>query len=252
MERIEGVAFETVQSPAQARSAGNLLGRVHSALEDFALPLEPLGFPYRRNEHHLAELRRALARHADHPRHADVSDLAREVFAGFQGLRGEAPDLPRRVVHGDLKFNNFLFEASRGEARDRAVALIDFDTLERRTLGYEMGDAWRSWSNRAGEDSAVADLDLVRFRAGAEGWLETLTIPLATDERRSLAEAAEFVSLELCARFAADTLEESYFRWDPERFESHAEHNWVRARGQLSLYRQWVEARADVEAVLSA
>jgi uncharacterized lipoprotein YddW (UPF0748 family) len=51
------------------------------------------------------------------------------------------------------------------------------------------------------------------------------------------------------ARFAADVVNQSYFGWDAQRFSSRAEHNWVRALGQLSLARSLSDQQRAAEAV---
>jgi hypothetical protein len=116
--------------------------------------------------------------------------------------------------------------------------LIDLDTLCRLPLYYDLGDAWRSWCNVRGEDCAEAELDTRIFEASAEGYLAARREALSRDELVSFAEAIERLSLEVCSRFAADTLLESYFDWDRQRFARAAEHNWLRAQGQWSLHEQ--------------
>jgi hypothetical protein len=138
-----------------------------------------------------------------------------------------------------------LFAGEVGEEKHAAVSLIDLDTVSRMPLWVELGDAWRSWCNRAGEDVAEADLDLEVFRESTKGYLAGLSIDLDAAERKSLAHGLERISLELSARFAADALAESYFGWDPARFASAGDHNLTRARGQLSLYRQARETREE-------
>ena len=240
--RWPGVVFDVCGCPEQARSAGALVAGFHTALADFEAELHPLGFAYHDTARHLADLAAALARHASHELHSEVAALAREVFEAAESWRDRV-GLPRRVIHGDLKFNNILFEGEGPAERRRASCLIDLDTLARMPLYFDLGDAWRSWCN-AGAD-AEAELDLNIFRASAEGYLGALRLDLGSDELASLAEGLERVSLELCARFAADVLEESYFDWDRCRFESAGHHNWVRARGQMSLYRQARETREE-------
>ena len=68
---------------------------------------------------------------------------------------------------------------------------------------------------------------------------------LSRDELVSFTEALERISLQLCARFAADVLAEKHWSWDPDRFESCAEHNWARTRGQWSLYQQARETHKE-------
>ena len=166
-----------------------------------------------------------------------MAPVAEEILEAAARLPS-AEDEPRRVVHGDLKFNNILFADREPSGRDRATSLIDLDTLSRLPLYFDLGDAWRSWCNRAGENAAEAELDLAIFRESAEGYLGAPGIALTQDELRSFGHGIERVSLELSARFAADALNEHYFAFDPERFETRGEHNWVRARGQLSLHDQ--------------
>jgi aminoglycoside phosphotransferase (APT) family kinase protein len=158
--------------------------------------------------------------------------------------------LAPRVCHGDLKFSNLLFADHEPPASERAVCLIDLDTVGPLSLAYELGDAWRSWCNRAGEDTTVARLDLDVMRASLEGYREGLGGGLDAETRHALVLGVEWVSLELAARFAADALVESYFGWDARRFPGRGEHNLVRARGQWALHGAFVATRAAREEML--
>lgn len=234
MEHLGGVSFEKIESAAQARSAGALVGRFHAALADFDRPLAPMGIPYRDTPLYLAALERALEDHAGHRLHAPMARLAEQVVAAFDAMGPPAP-VRTRVIHGDLKLSNLLFEGELGAARARAFALVDFDTLMRGTLWMELGDAWRSWCNAAGEDTRSPRFDLEVFAASCEGFAEGYGGPLDADEVASLETAPERITLELCARFVADALEESYFGWDAERFPTRGDHNALRAEGQWRL-----------------
>jgi Ser/Thr protein kinase RdoA (MazF antagonist) len=243
MEHLGGVSFEKVESARQARSAGALVGRFHAALADFEAPLAPMGIPYRDTPLYLAALREALAVHADHPLHAPMADLAGRVFAAFEAM-GPAAPVRERVIHGDLKLSNLLFESEAPPGRDRAYALVDFDTLMRGTLWMELGDAWRSWCNAAGEDSTHPRFDLEVFGASCEGFGEGYAARLEPAERDSLETAPERITLELCARFVTDALEERYFGWDPAHFATRGDHNATRAEGQWRLYEATLATRA--------
>lgn len=243
MEHLGGVSFERVASVAQARSAGELVGRFHAALCDFDSPLAPMGIPYRDTPHYLGALRAALASHSRHRLHAGMARLAGQVFAAFDGL-GPAPAVRKRVIHGDLKLSNLLFESGEGAGRDRAFALVDFDTLMHGTLWMELGDVWRSWCNGAGEDSAAARVDLEVFAASCEGIAAGYAEALDPAELDSLEAAPERITLELCARFVTDALEESYFGWDENRFPARGEHNATRAEGQWRLFEAFQSTRA--------
>jgi hypothetical protein len=240
MTRLPGVSFDRIEDLDQARAAGVLVGSFHGALQDFEAPLQPLGFPLHDTPGHFDELQRALATHESHPRHPEVSRLSEEILRAAECWR-PPPSLPRRVIHGDLKLNNLLFAGMGPDDRQRGVALIDLDTLSRLPLYFDWGDAWRSWCNRSPQDSPEAELDVAIFEAASEGLMGALGFAPDPGELESLTWGLELLSLELAARFAADSLLEQHFAWDAERFESAAEHNLSRARGQFSLHGQAVE-----------
>ncbi len=243
MEHLGGASFDTLVSIPQARSAAELVGRFHAALLDFDRPIAPMGIPYRNTPLYLGALRDALARHSDHRLYDSTARLAARLFEAFDAM-GAPPAVPERVIHGDLKLSNVLFESAEGPGRDRAFALVDFDTLMRGTLWMELGDAWRSWCNAGGEDAARPRFDLEVFAASCEGFSAGFGTPLDPVERESLETGPERITLELCARFAADALEESYWGWDPHLFPARGEHNAARAEGQWQLFEATRSTRA--------
>jgi Ser/Thr protein kinase RdoA (MazF antagonist) len=243
MTYVEGVGFNVVGSTAQARAAGALIARFHAALAGLRHEFVAMRVGVHDTPRHLARLREALATRGAHRLHPPIVAIGAAILAGAAAL----PPLPPRadiIGHGDLKFNNVLFAGAAGPARDQALCLIDLDTVGPVSLAYELGDAWRSWCNRSGEDEDEAALDLEVFAASLDGYVAALGRPLDEDERLALLLGAEWVSLELAARFAADALCESYFGWDPERYPGRGEHNLTRARGQWSLHRAFGAGRA--------
>ena len=169
--------------------------------------------------------------------YAAVQALANEVIEVYEHWSDDS-NLPNRAIHGDLKFNNILFAGTAGSKMNTAAAIIDFDTVGRMPLYMELGDAWRSWCNRAGEDSSEAAFDLELFRASVEGYFSQSDLTLSEAELDSLGSSIERISLELTARFAADALNENYFGWNPEKYPSSSAHNLIRAQGQWSLHHQ--------------
>jgi Ser/Thr protein kinase RdoA (MazF antagonist) len=243
MSFIDGVSFDVVGSPGQARAAGALIAHFHRALEGLAHPFTALRTGVHDTPRHLETLARAAAEHVPHRLHGVVGPIATEIAAAAAALPA-LPALAPRVCHGDLKFNNVLFAGAGDLERERAVCLIDLDTVGPMSLAFELGDAWRSWCNRSGEDDVEAALDLEIFEASLDGYSTALGSPLDRSERQALLLGPEWISLELAARFAADALDESYFGWDPMRFPGRGEHNLVRARGQLSLHHAFVATRS--------
>lgn len=237
MTRVAGISFDRPENAEQARNAGRLVASFHRALFDFETPLHPIGFPYHDTKQHLSDLSLALRDCGSHVLHAEISDLAAQIFEHARQLPSFS-DVPQRIIHGDLKFNNILFEPGTTPAAHRPVALIDFDTISHMPLAFDWGDALRSWCNRRDESDPEADLDLALVRAACEGLMTAFESELGPAELESLSWGLELIALELSARFATDALRECHFAWDREKFDSAGAHNRDRARGQFDLYLQ--------------
>jgi len=244
MTFVDGVSFDVVSSPAQAHAAATLIARFHRSLAGLDHTFLGMRTGVHDTPRHLETLARAAtdSAHETHRLRSLVIPLAAEIAACATALP-PLPAIAPRICHGDLKFNNVLFAGVAGTDRERALCLIDLDTVGPQPLAFELGDAWRSWCNARGEDEPEAELDLSIFEASLDGYLTALEAPLPEAERRALLLGPEWISLELSARFAADAVNESYFGWNPARFAGRGEHNLVRARGQLSLHRAFVETR---------
>jgi Ser/Thr protein kinase RdoA (MazF antagonist) len=241
---VEGTVFDQVQSPSQAGAAAALLARFHRALDGLPHGFVGLRTGVHDTARHFARLREAVADHRDHRLAQPVTALAAQI-AERAGRLAPLPELENRICHGDLKLNNVLFAGPEPPAAHTAVCLIDLDTVGPMSLAFELGDAWRSWCNRSGEDCEVAVIDLDVFAASWTGYREAVGRTLGVDERLALLGSVEWISLELASRFAADALNESYFGWDRIRYPGRGEHNLVRARGQLALHQAFCATRAD-------
>ncbi len=240
---MEGDTIQRVEDPQCAHSAGRLLGRFHRALWDLDYTFRHQRVGVHDTQRHLTHLERALKEGQDHPAYRQVEPLAREILAAAGQLQLPAA-LPSRNVHGDPKITNIIF-APGGEAR----CMVDLDTLARMPLCLEMGDALRSWCNPAGEEEE-GELDLDLVKAGLEGYAEALGPGPEQPERDALPGSVELISVELAARFCADTLEEHYFGWDDRSYASAWEHNLVRTRSQLALARSARELHSELRAVV--
>jgi Ser/Thr protein kinase RdoA (MazF antagonist) len=242
---VPGRTIHRVRNPGQAAAAGGLVGRFHAALAGWSRPFHSPRRSIHDTPARMAELRAAVAGCDGHPLAAEVRVLAEEALGRWADWDGEL-DLPERICHGDLKISNVRFDA----AGEKALCLIDFDTLEPMPFAAELGDAFRSWCNPADEAAPeLARLDLAVFEAAARSWLAAAP-PLAEREIASLVPGLERVVLELAARFLADAVRNSYFREDRERYPEPGLHNLVRARGQVQLARSVRAQRAACEAIV--
>lgn len=242
---IEGVCRHRLEGPKTAQAAGRLLGRFHAALADFEAPFAHARFGVHDTERHIAGLRDALELGRAHPQHREIASLGEAIIRAYEALPA-LPRLEERVVHGDPKISNLLF-TPKGEG----LALVDLDTLARMPLPLELGDAFRSWCNPAGEDAAAVRFDLQLFEAATTGYAEGSGGAVTREERQAIVTATRTIMVELAARFCRDAIEDRYFGWDPKRFPSRTSHNRVRAEAQLALAadleRQTAEAERIVE-----
>ena len=152
-----------------------------------------------------------------------------------------------RIVHGDPKISNMLFNSANGSG----VCMVDLDTVAKMPLALEMGDAFRSWCNPTGEDSTSGQFSLELFAGAVQGYAERAAGMLTADEWQCFVGATRTILVELAARFCTDALNESYFGWDRSKYSSASEHNQVRSRGQLTVYESLTANAKEAEAIVA-
>ena len=243
---VDGETVDRVDDSHRAREAGSLLARFHRAMLDFEGELKIARPPVHDIERHLERLKLVLDKGAQHPLYDDVHRLAQQVQSLVDDGH-ECPSHKLRLVHGDPKISNIMFDPSN----DTALCMIDLDTLTYMPLALELGDAFRSWCNPTGEDHTDAIFDIDLFEAGFTAYASNARDFLTSEEAAAIVPATLEIHLELTARFLADALEERYFAWDPERYASQGEHNLARARGQLSAARSFAAQITTAERLVS-
>jgi Ser/Thr protein kinase RdoA (MazF antagonist) len=236
---LAGESVGALRTLALARSAGSFVGRFHDALSAF-----PHTFAFTRAGVHDTAAHRAKlseVRSREVPERGPIDALADLILAYPLPT---IPALPTRIVHGDLKATNLLFEG------DTAVGIVDLDTLSHGTIALEMGDALRSWCNPKDESDTTARFDASTFEAALEGYAESTHDFLTAPEARSIVGGAETIALELACRFCVDVYEDRYFGFDPSRYPSRRAHNIARTRAQLSLARSIRDLREALDAIV--
>jgi Ser/Thr protein kinase RdoA (MazF antagonist) len=242
---LDGHTLNAVQRPATARGAGELVARFHQAVSDLRHSFHFARPGAHDTPAHIAHLRQVFAAGAGHRHFAAIAPVAESILRHAERLE-RLPARPVRLVHGDLKISNLLFDARH----ERALALVDLDTLANLTIPVELGDAFRSWCNPAGEDAASVSFRADLFDAGIAGYAAVASALLVAEEREALVPAVETIAIELACRFCSDALEESYFGWNPAKFASRSEHNLARAQSQLALAQSVSQQRPALEAIV--
>jgi Ser/Thr protein kinase RdoA (MazF antagonist) len=238
---VEGRCLTVLSDPAVARVAGAGVARFHLATADLRHVFRFTRPGAHDTQAHLATLRQALADHAGHRLAPRARPVAEALLAHGEALP-DTGGLPERIVHGDLKVTNLLFD----EALTRVEALVDLDTLAHGTIATELGDALRSWCNPGGESADTPRVDERLLRAALEGYADAAPGLLSEREALATVDGLETIAVELAARFCADALAERYFGWDAARFASRGEHNLARA---AAMQRLAADARARRDAL---
>jgi hypothetical protein len=141
--------------------------------------------------------------------------------------------LPKRIIHGDPKLSNFLFQKDGVQV----VAMIDLDTLMPGTVLYDFGDMVRSFCNPKGEESMQENgFNSQIYKAIKDAYVEKTTDFLTPIEKQSLDLAAAAVIAVQALRFLNDYLNgDVYYQID------HPRHNLQRAQNQLQLLQAFLE-----------
>lgn len=138
--------------------------------------------------------------------------------------------LPKRICHCDTKVNNMMFDAS-GEV----LCVIDLDTVMPSFVFSDFGDFLRTAANKVAEDDPrieMVEFDMEIFKAFARGYVESASVFLTPVEMENLPYAAALFPYMQAVRFFAD-----YINGDTYYKIKYPEHNLVRTRNQMALFR---------------
>jgi Ser/Thr protein kinase RdoA (MazF antagonist) len=229
--------------PAQAHEIGSLLGRFHLLTADLdpATLADPLpGFhctPRYLTQYDLI----SRGKWPGNDQEAFCTDLIEQLRPMADVLEQARDRLSHRVIHGDPKVANFLF----AEEADRAVSLIDFDTVRPGLLLHDLGDCLRSCCNPRGEghpDPTAVVFDPELFTALMAGYVDQAGQLLTPADRELLVTGALVISFELGLRFFTDHLNgDRYFKVSGQGQNLH------RALGQFHLHRSIRSQQEELE-----
>ncbi len=119
------------------------------------------------------------------------------------------------------------------------MAMIDFDTVQRLSPLYDIGDALRSLCGGE-EDDPENNFNGQRYETFIVNYLKASRGYLNKREKNLIPQAMGLVILGLAARFLNDYIDDSYFGWDSKKYKSRREHNLARALGQIALYKSFL------------
>ncbi len=242
------VGHEQVDTAEQAYQAGSAFGAFLTQLQDLDGSSLSETIP---DFHHTPKRLEAFdqARDADKLQRASqledefsFIDRCRPWINTLEALRTNG-ELPTRITHNDTKISNVLFDKDT----QKAVCVIDLDTVMPGTVLYDFGDLVRTSVNSASESDSVSKVEcrLDIFEGLTRGYLETAGASLTKTEIAHLVFSAKLITLELALRFLADYLVgDQYFR------VSYDSQNLDRARNQLQLVKLLSEQEPQMQQIV--
>ena len=157
----DSVVYNTSTNPKIAFEAGKIIGEFHKLLEDFDAEKLEDTLPRFHDIHLRYDQFKNALKNADPDKIETAKkgiDFVKDNISFLTEI--DFSKLPLRVCHNDTKLNNILFSTE-----DKALCLIDLDTIMKGTFIYDFGDAIRTIVNSAPEDEKELskinfDLDL--------------------------------------------------------------------------------------------
>ena len=146
--------------------------------------------------------------------------------------------LPLKIVHNDPKLSNILFK------NNKAISLIDPDTIMPGYLPIDFGDAVRSLCNTSNEtetDIEKVDFDFSAFKLFSKSYLEIMKVYLSDTEISGLTVFPFIITLEQLIRFYTDYLEgDIYYQ------VKNPKQNLIRTKVQLRLLEKMYHKSSEI------
>ncbi|MGN7721510.1 phosphotransferase enzyme family protein [Chitinophaga sp. 22620] len=171
-------------------------------------------------------------------RHSDIA-------VTFEALKTN-PEFSDRLMHHDTKINNVLLRKGSYEG----ICVCDLDTLMPGKIISDLGDMVRTYVCPVSEEERDFSQIHVReeyFEALMKGYLSEVLGTLSATEKAHLFYAGKFMIYMQGIRFLTD-----YLNGDVYYPIKYPEHNFNRAKNQLTLLEKLMEKEAPLQAVIDS
>jgi thiamine kinase-like enzyme len=230
--------FDNLATPGHGMEIGKCLGRFHNLVSDIDTTTLGDSLP---GFHHTEKYFEKFIKALDEPKaqkmiqsDTELKNLVakltqRKKYAYRFKEAIESGEIKTRVVHNDPKINNFMIDPKT----ERAMCLIDLDTVKEGLIHYDFGDCMRSATNSLGEetlDFENVSVNIDIFKNIATGYLSQAKEFLTANEINLLFESIKILAFELSVRFiTSHLLQDGYFK------ENYKGNNLNRAYVQYKL-----------------
>jgi hypothetical protein len=247
----DSYSVDTISDINVAEEVGYALGTFHDSISD--LPIDRLsdtlpGFhitpTYLEQYLDLLEVKKTKLRPSPHINYCLRFIERRHNLAHVLETAKHQGKLIERTMHGDPKVNNVMLCTNT----QRAIGMVDLDTVKPGLVHYDIGDCWRSGCNLAGEETD--DWEQVEFetdlaQAMMRGYLDRGSQFLGEQDYLFMFESMRLLAFELGLRFFTDSLAGNvYFKVD------RPEHNLARALVQFKLAESIERQESSIQAIV--
>lgn len=203
-------SFDVLASSEQAFEVGVALGTFHQRLHDLSVDQLYDTLPgFHITPGYLKQYDEAMNTLSKQNTVSEEQIFCQEIIASNRDLAGVLvnanPALNIRIMHGDPKLNNVLFDKQTG----KAVSIIDLDTVKPGLVHYDIADCLRSCCNRSGEMPAAGtrvEFDTTVCHSILNGYSSNGISFLDTRDFDFLFQAIMLLPFELGLRFYTDYL----------------------------------------------
>ncbi len=208
------ISVTTLQTPLQAAQTGWALGNFHTRVD--GLDLKKLIIPLP-GFHHLSSYLNCYDSLQDTKKTSPeiiychkLIETSRETALTLEQAASNG-QLKQRIIHGDPKLGNILFD----KESEMAVSIVDLDTVGPGLLQHDIGDCLRSLCNtseKAG-NPAETTFDLERCKITLTGYFQKAGHLLSKTDKHYIYDGIRAITFELGLRFFTDYLQGNiYFK----------------------------------------
>ena len=247
---IEDSVTEEIVTTESSYCAGKAFGEFQSMLVDIKEPIGETIPDFHNMELRARQLREAVTRDAvGRCSEPEIRQFLSEIglhveeMCKAERLHREGI-LPKRICHCDTKVSNMLFDRE-----GNVLCVIDLDTVMPSFIFSDVGDFLRTAANEVAEDCPEIEkvcFDMDIYKAFVRGYLESASSFLTPVEKENIPYAAALFPFMQAVRFLTD-----YINGDTYYKIAYPEHNLVRTRNQMALFRSVLSHMDEMKAIVS-
>lgn len=230
----ESITYNEVHNSSLAFESGKAIGNFQYLLSDLSVTALRESFPnfhnlrYRINQLYTASKKDVCNRLNEVNCEIELVEKYKNELLVIDSLISNKT-IPVRIAHYDTKISNVLFDNY-----DKAICMIDLDTVMPGISIFDFGDAIRSGTNNGKEDEVELEkisFNLDYFKKYAQGYIDESRKFITKTEINNLALSALYITFEQFVRFLTDYLSgDVYYKIE------HKSHNIQRTKAQLRLF----------------